>query len=294
MHYHGPIVRPQTDADSIFVEVTVGCTHNNCTFCNFYDGYPFRVAPLSQVEADLQEAAANFPHAKKVWASGGNPFALSVNKLATLAKLFKKYLPEAIISTYARVDDITSKSVDDLKMLRELGFEILVLGIETGDDDVLTHVKKGYTSKDILRECKKIESAGIAWRVIYLGGLAGEGKCVESAKRTAAVLNELHPFNMMLTTVAVLRGTELYNEMQQGKWVEAGEKERLMEFRTLLAELKNPINVYSVTSTVSFPFVVDLPEGKKEILRHLDDEIASVTEDYDNMVRASRARMTSV
>ena len=64
MHYHGPIVRPQTDADSIFVEVTVGCTHNNCTFCNFYDGYPFRVAPLSQVEADLQEAAANFPHAK--------------------------------------------------------------------------------------------------------------------------------------------------------------------------------------------------------------------------------------
>ena len=243
MHYHGPIVRPQTDADSIFVEVTVGCTHNNCTFCNFYDGYPFRVAPLSPVEADLQEAAANFPHAKKVWASGGNPFALSVNKLATLAKLFKKYLPEAIISTYARVDDITSKSVDDLKMLRELGFEILVLGIETGDDDVL---------------------------------------------------NELHPFNMMLTTVAVLRGTELYNEMQQGKWVEAGEKERLMEFRTLLAELKNPINVYSVTSTVSFPFVVDLPEGKKEILRHLDDEIASVTEDYDNMVRASRARMTSV
>ena len=170
MHYHGPIVRPQTDADSIFVEVTVGCTHNNCTFCNFYDGYPFRVAPLSQVEADLQEAAANFPHAKKVWASGGNPFALSVNKLATLAKLFKKYLPEAIISTYARVDDITSKSVDDLKMLRELGFEILVLGIETGDDDVLTHVKKGYTSEDILRECKKIESAGIAWRVIYLGG----------------------------------------------------------------------------------------------------------------------------
>ena len=109
------------------------------------------------------EAAANFPYAKKVWASGGNPFALSVNKLATLAKLFKKYLPEAIISTYARVDDITSKSVDDLKMLRELGFEILVLGIETGDDDVLTHVKKGYTSEDILRECKKIESAGIAW-----------------------------------------------------------------------------------------------------------------------------------
>ena len=94
MHYNGPVIRPQTDADSVFIEVTVGCTHNSCTFCNFYDGYPFRVAPLEQVEADLQEAAEVYPHAKKVWASGGNPYALSTDKLAVLAKLFKKYLPE--------------------------------------------------------------------------------------------------------------------------------------------------------------------------------------------------------
>ena len=105
MHYNGPVIRPQTDADSVFIEVTVGCTHDSCTFCNFYDGYPFRVALLEQVEADLKEAAQYNPHAKKVWASGGNPYALSTEKLAVLAKLFKKYLPEGRISTYARVDD---------------------------------------------------------------------------------------------------------------------------------------------------------------------------------------------
>ena len=70
MHYNGPVIRPQTDADSVFIEVTVGCTHDSCTFCNFYDGYPFRVAPLEQVEADLKEAAQYNPHAKKVWGSG--------------------------------------------------------------------------------------------------------------------------------------------------------------------------------------------------------------------------------
>lgn len=151
MHYHGPIVRPQTDADSIFVEVTVGCTHNNCTFCNFYDGYPFRVAPLSQVEADLQEAAANFPHAKKVWASGGNPFALSVNKLATLAKLFKKYLPEAIISTYARVDDITSKSVDDLKTMNMTEEHVKQFGMR---EKFAVH--EGFASKILQAETKTL------------------------------------------------------------------------------------------------------------------------------------------
>ena len=151
MHYHGPIVRPQTDADSIFVEVTVGCTHNNCTFCNFYDGYPFRVAPLSQVEADLQEAAANFPHAKKVWASGGNPFALSVNKLATLAKFFKKYLPEAIISTYARVDDITSKSVDDLKTMNMTEEHVKQFGMR---EKFAVH--EGFASKILQAETKTL------------------------------------------------------------------------------------------------------------------------------------------
>ena len=151
MHYHGPIVRPQTDADSIFVEVTVWCTHNNCTFCNFYDGYPFRVAPLSQVEADLQEAAANFPHAKKVWASGGNPFALSVNKLATLAKFFKKYLPEAIISTYARVDDITSKSVDDLKTMNMTEEHVKQFGMR---EKFAVH--EGFASKILQAETKTL------------------------------------------------------------------------------------------------------------------------------------------
>ena len=87
MHCNGPIVRPQTDAYSIFLEVTVGCTHSHCRFCSFYQGYPFQVASFEQIEEDLQEAAAYAPHAKHVWASGGNPFALGVEHLAKVAGL---------------------------------------------------------------------------------------------------------------------------------------------------------------------------------------------------------------
>ena len=273
--------------------MTVGCTHDSCTFCNFYDGYPFRVAPLEQVEADLKEAAQYNPHAKKVWASGGNPYALSTEKLAVLAKLFKKYLPEGRISTYARVDDLR-RSVEDMRYLKQLGFEDIVVGIESGDDEVLAHTKKGYTAADILEGCKKLEQAGVDYRVIYLGGLAGHGKAHESAKKSAALLNQLHPYLMILTTLAILPGTELYDEWHAGIFQEVTERERLDEFRTLLANMNNEIVVFSATSTNSMPFVVHMPFEKAEIVQKLDAAIDSMTDEKEARIVESRHRMTSV
>ena len=117
MEFHGPIIRPQTDADSVFIEVTVGCTHNSCSFCNFYKDTPFYVAPIEQVEKNLQEAKVVYPNARKIWASGGNPFALSSDKLISLGHLFKKYFPKAVVSTYARIDDLFRKSVEDIGLV---------------------------------------------------------------------------------------------------------------------------------------------------------------------------------
>ena len=111
MHYNGPIIRPHTEANDLFVEVTVGCTHNSCTFCNFYHGYPFRMAPLEQVEADLQEARRYTDDPGRIWASGGNPYAMSTERLAELGRLFKKYFPNTPLATYARVDDLNRKTV---------------------------------------------------------------------------------------------------------------------------------------------------------------------------------------
>lgn len=294
MHYHGPIVRPPIEADSIFLEVTVGCTHDSCTFCNFYDGYPFRAAPLSQVEEDLQEVAAVYPNARKIWASGGNPFALSVNKLAELAKLIKQYLPHAVIATYSRVDDLYQKSVDDLKYLHSLGYDNIVLGIESGDDEVLSHVNKGYTSEDILRECKKLDASGIHYRIIYLGGLAGSGNGERNALNTAKVLNQIHPFYMILTTVSILPGTKLYEEMQEGSFKEASERERIMEYRTLIANLENAIQVDAHVAANSIYFDAKLPEEKEACLAHLDQVLERFSDQEEEAYHRRRAAMRSV
>lgn len=294
MHYNGPIVRPQTDAYSLFIEVTVGCTYDKCTFCNFYDGYPFRMASLSQIEEDLQEAQRVQPDAKEIWASGGNPYALATDKLAKIGNLFQQYFPQARVSTYARVDDLCRKSVAEMKYLKSLGFTDIVVGIESGDDDVLQRVQKGYTVADILEGCKKLEEAGVSYRIIYLGGLAGKGHGEETARRSAAIFNQLHPYLMYLTTVSVLPGTELYAERQRGEFVEQGEKERLTEFMTLLQDMKNDIRVFAAPNTTRFSFDIDLQPEKDRIIQRMQEIRDSLTEQDEIRIQAYRDAMVTV
>ena len=294
MHFHGPIIRPQTDADSLFIEVTAGCSHNACTFCNFYKDTPFMVAPLSQIEEDLKEAKREWPNAKSIWASGGNPFVLSTEKQIAVWDLMKKYYPDARISTYATISDFKQKSVEDIKKIKAHGLDEIMIGIETGDDDVLSFVNKGYTAQDILDAGKKMDEAGITYRMIYLGGLAGKGKLVESAKKSAQIFNQIHPYYMMLTNVSVLPGTKLYNQMQAGEWTEATEKERIEEIRTLIAELNIPITINSGTSTRSVRFEVTLPQEKEQILSELDKTIDQFDEQTEAALAQWRHSMRAV
>ena len=294
MHFHGPIIRPQTDADSLFIEVTAGCSHNACTFCNFYKDTPFMVAPLSQIEEDLKEAKREWPNAKSIWASGGNPFVLSTEKQIAVWDLMKKYYPDARISTYATISDFKQKSVEDIKKIKAHGLDEIMIGIETGDDDVLSFVNKGYTAQDILDAGKKMDEAGITYRMIYLGGLAGKGKLVESAKKSAQIFNQIHPYYMMLTNVSVLPGTKLYNQMQAGEWTEATEKERIEEIRTLIAELNIPFTINSGTSTSSVRFEVTLPQEKEQILSELDKTIDQFDEQTEAALAQWRHSMRAV
>lgn len=294
MTFNGPIVRPQTDADSLFIEVTVGCTHNSCTFCNFYKGYPFSIAPLEQIEADLKEASRVHPHARKIWANGGNPYALSTDKLAAVAKLIKKYFPESRISTYARVDDLTRKSVDEMNCLRELGFVDLVVGFECGDDEVLKNVNKGYTVADILSGCKKLEEAGVDYRMIFLGGLAGKGRCVESAKKTAALLNQLHPYLLYLNSVSIMPGTKLHEDWEQGRFQEAGEGELVSELIALLEDMENEIAVFAAPNTTPFSFFVNLQSNKGKLLSYMRDFLESLNDKEEQKASRNRHRKSKI
>ena len=198
------------------LEVTVGCTHDSCTFCTYYKGHPFRPAPLEQVRADLAEIARFRPGTDHIWAAGGDPFSMSTRRLLELAALVHEYLPGATISTYARVDSMRNKTVDDLRALHDAGYTDIMIGIESGDDEVLAHVNKGYTAADVVEQCGKLDEAGLPYNCIYLGGIAGAGRAEETAARSAEVFNQIRPRFMYLTTVTIFPDSELGAEVARG------------------------------------------------------------------------------
>lgn len=225
---------------------------------------------------------------------GRKPAGPVHDRLLKIGGLFRKYLPEANIATYGRVNDFSRKSVDDLKRLREVGFNDIVIGLESGDDEALARVDKGYTVDDILRQCAKIEQAGIDYRVIYLGGIAGAGRAVKSARTSARVWNQIHPHYMYLTTVSLLPDTELYRQARSGEFAEESERERIEEFRAFVAGLDNRIVVDANTSANSVRFVASLPEDKDALVKSLDGFLADYSERFERESHRRREQMRTV
>lgn len=270
LHFTGPVWRPPYEASSQLLQVTAGCTHNKCKFCSLYHGTKFRLSPITEVEEDLSVIRNYQPKARRVFLTGANPFALSYNRLLDLGLLIRKYLSHCeSIGMFARISDIQPKTVEELKNLRHLGFDSISIGTESGDDDTLAMMNKGYTAHDIIEQCKKLEEANIRYNLVYLTGLAGKDKGERNAVNTARVFNQLHPFTINFVSLTVFPESELYGEIQRGNFVEATEHERLLELRTFISELRIETTLLGNTVSNTVPFIGMIPNDKVRILNEL-------------------------
>lgn len=281
MHYTGTIWRPPYEAYSALVQVTAGCTHHKCKFCTLYEDVPFkfRMSPLSEVEEDLKEISCYYRNAKRVFFTGANPFVLSFDKLKTLAGLVRKYYPKAeSIGCFARITDITPKTDEQLSELRRLGYNSITIGVEAGDDEALSFMHKGFGTKEIIRECKRLDEAGMEYNFFYLAGIYGRGRGEIGAKNTAAVFNQLNPKIIINSMMTIYHTSELYQEIQDGSWKEETEIEKLMELKVLIGNLN--IDTYFATMGASNCVNVEghLPKDKTRMIKWLDEVISSVDE----------------
>ena len=196
MHFTGTVWRPPYEAWSALLQVTAGCTHHGCKFCTLYDDIPFkfRMSPMEEIEADLKELYHFTPDVTRVFLVGANPFVLSSGKLRDIAYMAKQYLNRLkTIGCFARITDITAKSVEELKRLRACGYNGITIGVETGDDEALKFMRKGYTSADISEQCRKLDEAGIEYNFFYLTGIYGKGKSRQGVENTLKIFNALNP-----------------------------------------------------------------------------------------------------
>ena len=299
MHYTGTIWRPPYEADSLLLEVTAGCTHHKCKFCTLYSDLPFkfRMSPMEDIENDLLEAQVlrTNPYSKmltrlqgkdypnpiqRVFLTGANPFVLNTEKLLKIASLIHKYFPSVdSIGCFARITDSVNKTDEELHELRLAGYNGLTIGVETGDDAALSFMHKGYSSGDILTQCKRLEQAGIEYGFFYLTGISGKGHGEIGAKASAEILNQLHPFLIGPNMLTIYPESDLYQEIQSGNWEEESELEKYRELRILVENLNISTYFAAMGASNAFQLRGRLPEDKEKILDSLEKIISETSEE---------------
>ncbi len=298
MHYTGTIWRPPYEASSLLLEVTAGCTHHKCKFCTLYNDLPFqfRMSPLEDIRSDLQEVqlwstdpvsmlAARLQgmsrpeRIKRAFLTGANPFVLKADRLMAVAGLIREYIPSIkTIGCFARITDVTRKSDEDLAALHGAGYDGLTIGMETGDDEALEFMNKGYAAADIVEQCRRLDRAGIHYSFFYLVGISGAGRGEIGANATADVCNQLHPQLIGVNMLTIYPDSELFREIQRGNWKEESEIEKYQEIRTLLESLEIPTQFAALGASNAFQFQGALPEDKGALAAALDKIIGTVKE----------------
>ncbi len=273
MHYEGNhIIRPPSEARSILLQVTVGCSHNKCIFCPTYKGVKFKIKPDEIILKDIEYAANYYFNVRRLFLMDGDALIIPQKKLVWILETINKKLPLVErIGIYANAKAIKRKSLEELKELRDLKLGIIYYGIESGNDEVLKFVKKGTSSSELIEQGKKVIEAGIKLSCTVLLGIAPRGLSFSHAVDTGNVLTKIDPDYASALTVMIVPGTELYNMVKEGKFKPYNQKELLEELKVMLENTNMTHGLFTSNHASNYlPLKVKLPEDKKKALNMIE------------------------
>lgn len=217
MHYVGNVIRPPSEANSIILQVTTGCSHNKCTFCGAYKDQPFAIKDLSVVKEDLQFAKDHCRKQKRLFLADGDVLILSQKRLIALLSEVRQTLPWVNkVSLYGSAKAVRSKTLSQLQELKSLGLDRVYMGLESGCDTVLKNIQKNDTSKGMIAAAQAVKEAGLFLSVTALLGLGGEKLSLQHALDTALTLNCMQPNQIAVLTLMILENTPLAQDVESG------------------------------------------------------------------------------
>ncbi len=289
MRYEGNVFRPPSEAYSLIVQVTIGCTHNDCTFCSMYKDKQFRIRDVKEVLEDLDTARAYYRNVEKIFLADGDALCLSNEKLGVILDYIGKLFPECKrIGVYGTPQDTLRKTEAELLELKEKGVGIIYIGAESGSDKVLKDVCKGATKDELIRAVRKIESSGIQASVTFISGLAGKDGFEEHALETADMISKMEPSFVGLLTLMVEPMAPIYHDIQTGKF-------KLLNAEEVLAETALMLKNINVTKKCVFrsnhasnyvSLKGDLPVDKERMLNQLRRAMENTSLIKDERFRA--------
>jgi len=276
MRYEDPVFRPPCEAGSLIIQATIGCPHNQCTFCGMYKMKRYRVRPLHEIREDLQMARRVWADPFSVFLADGNTIAMRTDDLAQVLDYVREAFPNVQrISCYGGARFIRGRKVEDLRRLKEHGLQIVYMGLESGDDEILRRVHKGATADDYVRAAAKMRESGILLSTYVLAGLGGRERMREHAMGSAATLNRMKPDYIRIRTLAFLPGFPLYEQLQAGEFQECTGREIAEETRLLLENLRvDGAEFLSDHVSNYLPLYGRLPEDKKRMLAAIEEALA--------------------
>ncbi len=276
MHYEGNIIRPPSEANSILLQVTVGCSRNKCTFCGSYQGERFKIKPDSVIMEDIVFAADYCKKQRRLFLCDGDALIIPQKRLMNILIRIQEQLPWVTrVGVYANAKSIAMKSLEELKQLREHRLGIAYMGLETGDDITLKEINKGADSEEMIRMGKKIREAGIKLSVTVILGIAGKKRSDIHAGETGRVLSAIDPEYVGALSLMLIPGTALYNDYKAGKFPLLTPEEMLGELRTMVAETNLSQGLFHANHASNYlPIKARMPKDKEKTLALIDEALA--------------------
>ncbi len=271
MRYEGPIYRPPSEADSLLIQVTVGCPHNRCTFCLVYKQTRFKVRPVPDIKADLEEARRLYGDAiSTLFFPAGNTIATPAEALAEICRFSRELFPGLKrITVYGSSQFIHRKGPEKLKMLAGAGLTRIHVGVESGDDEILDRVKKGATADIHIAAGRLLREAGIENSAYVVLGLGGEDRTESHARKTAQVINEIQPEFLRLRTFVPKVNTPLLEDVLAGRFKMLGPHAVIRETIAMLEGISCPTRVVSDHYTNYLNVSGRIPDDQDAMLKTL-------------------------
>ncbi len=272
MTYEGNIFRPPSEAYSLLIQVTIGCSHNKCTFCSMYKDKKFKIRRLEDIKADLEECARKYQKYDRIFLCDGNALIMKTEDLVQILKWIKELFPNVErIGAYAQPKDILLKTTEELKTLYDLGLKILYVGLESGSDEVLNLVEKGVTKEQMIECAKILKPSGIKSSIMVITGLGGQEHWQSHAYETAEVLNQMQPDYLGLLALMVERNTKLYDDIKNGSFKLLTPKQIVVEMKEMVKGLElNNCLFSSIHASNYINLRGVLPGDKQRLLSELD------------------------
>ena len=271
MKYEGMIFRPPSEAESLILQVTVGCSYNRCTFCSAYQGKSFRIKSFEEVKEDIDEASSYGSRIQKVFLADGDALAIPQSDLIRILEyLRKRVIGIERVGIYANAKDILKKDVEELKALKDLSLGIIYLGLESGDREVLRRIKKNATVDQLIRAARRVKESGILLSVTVILGIGGVKGSQAHAMETGKILSEMDPDYVGALSLMVVPGTPIEREIETGKLVLPTPFGLIQELETMIQHCQFTRCFFASNHASNYlPLRIRMPEEKEEALRRI-------------------------